>query len=142
MERGPIWTALDAQPRYPVSTLRRADLPESPGVYAWYRGGDAMYSGRATGRGGIRDRVWNSHLKTGPDLSRSSFRRNVCEHLGIGKSALTRQRPAVLSAAAVEPLNLWIRSCDVTWLVCLTADSARELEKNLHAEWLPPLSKR
>lgn len=133
---------MDAQPRYRVAVLRRQDLPDRPGVYAWYQGGEAVYSGRATGGGGIRDRVWAYHLRTGPDLSRSSFRRNVCEELGIAKAALTRQRPPKLSAAAVEPVNRWIGSCEVTWLACRTAGEARELETDLHAEWLPPLSKR
>jgi hypothetical protein len=42
----------------------------------------------------------------------------------------------------VEPVNAWIRTCEVTWLVCESAAEAMQHERDLHAEWLAPLSKR
>lgn len=130
------------QPRYAAATLRAVDIPIQPGVYAWYRDGEALYVGRAKGRRGLRERIARNHLGTGPDLSRSSFRRDVCEYLAIAPTSVTRQRPAALSAADVAAVNLWVRQCAVAWIVCATPDDAADLEDDLKAEWMPPLSRR
>ena len=60
--------------------------------------------------GCIHGRIWKNHLKTGNDLSRSSFRRNVCEHLGLAPTSKTTIRPTLMTAADVEPVNQWIQS--------------------------------
>ncbi len=139
---GPLWTQLVALPRHDPADLTASVVPEKPGVYAWFRDGEPVYSGVAAGSGGLRGRVWRFHLKTGPDLSHSSFRRNVCEHLGIAPTSRTRIRPTVMTAEEVEPVNAWIRSCEVAWLVCESSEKAKQFERALHAEWLAPLSKR
>lgn len=133
---------MNRQPRHPVAALNTDDVPTLPGVYAWYLAGDAVYSGRAAGRTGLRGRIWSNHLATGVDLSRSSFRRNVCEHLGIANTTSTKARPPTLAPADVHLVNEWIRRCDIAWLECDSAVDARRLEKLLHAEWMPPLSRR
>lgn len=130
------------QPRHAGGQLSRRDLPTGPGVYAWYRDGKPIYSGRAIGKGGLRERIWGNHLKTGPDLSRSSFRRNVCEHLGIAPTSKTTIRPTVMTAADVEPLNRWMSGREVAWIECDSPGEAETLERMLHAEWMPPLSRR
>jgi len=142
MTSGPLWQEMNGQPRSAADQLARADLPTSPGVYAWYREGKPVYSGRAIGAGGLRDRVWTNHLRTGNDLSRSSFRRNVCAHLGIAPTARTTIRPTVMTAVEVAPVNRWVRGCEVAWIVCETSSEAERLEKALHLEWMPPLSRR
>ena len=133
---------MSAQPRHAATSLKGKDVPTRPGVYAWYRDGEPIYSGRALGTEGLHGRVWKNHLKTNADLSRSSFRRNVCEDLGIAPTSKTRVRPTLMTAAEVEPVNRWIRECEVAWIECDSSADAESLERELHAEWLPPLSRR
>lgn len=142
MSHGQKWKQMDTQVRRPAARLSRPDVPAEPGVYAWYRDGQAVYSGRAIGSDGLRGRVWKDHLNTKHDLSRSSFRRNVCEHLGVAPTSRTRLRPTDMTPDEVAPINVWIRECDVAWIEFTTDAAAAEFEKALHAEWLPPLSKR
>ena len=124
------------------SSLTSADVPKSFGVYSWYRNGQAIYAGRAVGAKGLNERVWRNHLATGPDLSRSSFRRNVCEDLGIADTTVSRIRPTRLSAPDVEPVNAWIRDCEVAWIEFDTVEGAKAYEVRLLAEWMPPLSRK
>jgi hypothetical protein len=133
---------MNGQPRRAAASLTGKDVPTRPGVYAWYRQGEPVYSGRALGGDGLRGRIWKNHLIAGNDLSRSSFRRNVCEHLGIAPTSKTILRPTVLTAADIDPVNRWIRECEVAWMECQSARDAKALEKALHAEWMPPLSRR
>lgn len=133
---------MNARPRRPAAALAVEDIPRRPGVYAWYHDSEPVYSGRAVGADGLYGRVWKNHLKTGTDLSRSSFRRNVCEHLGIAPTSKTKLRPTLLTGDEVVPVNQWIAECEVAWLECDSAAEAKELEKALHGEWLPPLSRR
>ncbi len=142
MPGGELWELIDARPRSRAADLSKADIPPAFGVYAWYREGVPVYSGRALGADGLRARIWKNHLGTHHDLSRSSFRRNVCEHLGIAATDRTRLRPTVMTPEEIAPVNAWIRECEVAWIEFATDNEAKEFEKSLHAEWLPPLSKR
>lgn len=139
---GELWQRMNAQQRRAACSITGGDIPTRPGVYAWYREDAAIYSGRALGGDGLRGRIWKDHLRTGADLSRSSFRRNVCEHLGIAPTSKTTVRPTLLTAADVDPVNRWIRECEVAWIECQSAREAEDREKALHAEWMPPLSRR
>lgn len=139
---GPLWAKMNRQPRPPAAAPLGKEVPTSPGVYAWYSRGKPVYSGRALGAEGLRGRIGKDHLKTGNDLSRSSFRRNVREHLGIATTAKTTVRPTVMTATEVEPVNGWIRKCEVAWLECGSESDAKRLEQNLHEKWIPPLSRR
>lgn len=47
-----------------------------------------------------------------------------------------------MTATEVKPVNAWIRGCEVAWIECQSASEAEALEKALHAEWMPPLSRR
>lgn len=125
------WAAIFAEPRWRPDDLSRKAVPDRPGVYVWFRDGRPIYAGRAIGQGGLRERVWDKHLATRPDLSRSSFRRNVCELLGIADTAVTRARPPRLSPDEVEPVNSWIRECEVSWFVCGSVEDAEQLERSL-----------
>ena len=142
MMQGNLWQRMNSQPRRTAASLTRKDVPTRPGVYAWYRDGEAVYSGRALGGDGLHGRIWKNQLRTGDDLSRSSFRRNVCEHLGVAPTSRTTIRPTVMTAADIEPVNRWISECEVAWIECQSASEAEALEKALHAEWMPPLSRR
>lgn len=103
-------------PRHAAASLIGKDVPSNAGVYAWYHQGEPVYSGRALGGDGLHGRIWKNHLKIGNDLSRSSFRRNVCEHLAIAPTSKTSLRPSAMTAADIEPVNRWIRECDVAWI--------------------------
>ena len=140
--RGPLWRQVEALPRHDSARLTRKTVPDKPGIYAWFRDGEPVYSGVAAGADGLRGRIWKYHLKTGTDLSHSSFRRNVCEHLDIAPTSKTRTRPTWMTAEDVEPVNRWIRGCEVTWLTLGSAAEAKQFERDLHSEWLPPLSKK
>jgi hypothetical protein len=138
---GPLWARMNAQPRRSAAALLQSDVPTTPGVYVWYRDGEPLYAGRAVGRAGLQERIWGDHLRTGHDLSRSSFRRIVCDHLGIAPTSRTTLRPTLMTAAEVEPLNRWIRECEVAWVECNSPKEAERLEKMLRAEWMAPLSR-
>lgn len=142
MAQGTLWQRMNSQPRRAAASLTGKDVPTSAGVYAWYWQGEPVYSGRALGSDGLHGRIWRNHLRMGNDLSRSSFRRNVCEHLGIAPSRTTTLRPTAMTAAEIEPVNRWIRGCEVAWIECQSASEAEALEEALHAEWMPPLSRR
>lgn len=142
MAQRALWQRMNAQPRSAAASLKGKDVPKRPGVYAWYREGQAIYSGRALGADGLNGRIWKCHLKAGADLSRSSFRRNVCVELGIAPTSTTTIRPTLMTAADIEPVNRWIRECEVAWIECESSAEAEAVEKALHAEWLPPLSRR
>lgn len=137
-----LWEEMNARPRRSGSSLMSADVPKTVGVYAWYRDGLAIYAGRAVGAKGLNERVWKNHLANGPDLSRSSFRRNVCDHLGIANTAVSRIRPTRLSATDVEPINAWIRDCEVAWIEFDSVEEAKGYELDLLAEWMPLLSRK
>lgn len=140
--QGNLWRRMHGQRRRRAADLLKLDVPTAPGVYAWYRDGEAIYSGRAIGKAGLQGRIWGNHLKTGADLSRSSFRRNVCERLGIAPTSRTMIRPTVMTPADVAPVNAWIRECWLAWIAFDVDAEAADFEKALHAEWVPPLSKR
>ncbi|MDQ1383318.1 MAG: hypothetical protein QOG65_697 [Actinomycetota bacterium] len=142
MTSGRLWARMNELPRRAAAQLSERDVPASPGVYAWYRNAEAVYSGRATGRKGLRTRIWHEQLKTGSDLSYSSFRREVCAHLGVGPTIRSLIRPSVLTAVEVEVVNEWILGCEVAWIECTSATEAERLEQLLHAEWTPSLSRR
>lgn len=140
MTTGPLWQRMLQQPRLSARTITRADIPTSPGVYAWFRDGEPVYVGRAKAKGGLRKRLAGNHLKVGPDLSKSAFRRNVCESIGVADTSITRFQP--LTAAQTETVNAWVAGCEVAWIECSTPEEAATLETDLKYEWKPPLTKR
>jgi hypothetical protein len=142
MSSGRLWQRLNDLPRHAAGRLSERDIPSTPGVYAWYRDSEPVYSGRAIGRTGLRTRIWHEQLKTGSDLSHSSFRRDVCAHLGVAPTVRTKVRPTVMTATEIEVVNEWILGCEVAWIECTSPAEAERLEQLLHAEWTPHLSRR
>lgn len=128
-------------PRVLAAEVDVRSVPDGPGVYAWFSSADPIYAGKASGSGGLRERL-RKHLGVGLDLSRSSLRRNVAEHvLGVPTSA-SRQRPSVMTSEQVSTINGWIRELEVAWLEFPTPGEAVAFERELLREWMPPLSKR
>jgi hypothetical protein len=62
-----LWALLQAAPRHDALTLGGNDIPSAPGVYVWYakETGAPVYVGKATGRKGLRHRLWDQHLNPG-----------------------------------------------------------------------------
>lgn len=137
----PLWDAMNSRPRVRASACRLSDVPSAPGVYAWYRSGEPIYVGRAIADGGLRKRL-RRHLATVSDLSHSAFRRNVCDHLGIASTGVTRVRPPLLVKDQVDAVNAWVAECEIAWVECATRDGAAALETAMKGEWKPPLTRR
>ena len=110
-------------------------------MYAWFRHSDPIYAGKASGRGGLRERL-GKHLGVGLDLSRSSLRRNVAEHLLSIPTSVSRQRPSAMTAEQVSMVNAWIQELELSWLEFPTQAEAVAFERELLHEWMPPLAKR
>lgn len=138
---GTRWELFNARPRRHAGTLQREDVPGAPGVYAFYRDGIPVYVGRALGRDGLRGRLLGNHLRTTPDLSRSTLRRSVAAELGVATRAEAAARPARRTREQVEPVNDWLAACEVAWVERATALQAAELEEALRVEWMPRLNK-
>lgn len=128
-------------PRRLVPDIEIRSIPEKPGVYAWFSSGGPIYAGKASGSGGLRERL-GKHLGVGMDLSRSSLRRNVAEHLLGIPTSVSRQRPSVMTHEQVLATNEWIRALEVAWLELQTPAEAIAFERELLGEWMPPLSRR
>lgn len=138
---GPAWTRMLELPRVLVPEIDVKAIPDKPGVYAWFRSADPIYAGKASGSGGLRERL-GKHLGVGRDLSRSSLRRNVAEHVLSVPTSVTRRRPSVMTSEQVSTINGWIRELEVAWLEFPAAGEAVAFERELLREWMPPLSKR
>lgn len=128
-------------PRVHARELEVQSIPVGPGVYAWLRSSTPIYAGKASGSGGLRERL-NKHLGEGLDLSRSSLRRNVAEHLLDIPTSVSRQRPSAMTSDQVSTINGWIRELELTWLEFPTPAQAVAFERELLHEWMPRLSKR
>jgi len=134
------WAEARAVLRRSVAALRSEDIPTSPGVYIWFRGGEPVYVGEARGAKGLRRRL-AAHRATGRDLSRSTLRASVAvAELGVDRAA-ARRRPSVMSADEVAIVNSWLAGCDLGWIECSSPGAAHALETALREEWLPPLNR-
>jgi hypothetical protein len=122
-----------------MANLRKANIPESPGVYAVYRDGERMYVGKANC---LRNRVWKDHWGLGKCLTGSALRRNVAEHLDIASSADIKARRYQLTAEEVAAVRLWLDGCDIAWIKRNTEVAAERLESDLKAEYKPPLTRQ
>jgi len=129
---------MNRRPRVSASELTKAQVPCPPGVYAWYRDGGPIYVGTA---GNLRARVWERHMGHGVVMTGSAFRRNVAAHLGIATSADIKARRHMPTRAEADAVVMWIRGCDVAWIVCPTKGDADDLEARMKAELMPPLTK-
>jgi len=133
------WADLHAAPRRPARHLAKADVPFTPGVYAWYRSGTAVYLGKADS---LVRRVWANHLGNSRAIHGSAFRRNVAEALGIASAADIYTGRYALTDAELATVRTWIMGCEVAWLPLATKEAAAQAERDLKTEWRPSLTKR
>lgn len=130
------WKTVQSKPRHLAGTLKPAQIPSGPGVYAWFHEGECVYLGKASS---LRSRL-GTHLATSLDLSRSTLRSWVAvRELGLQRE-YTRQRPSVMTPEQVRVVTGWIHSCELTWIETESAISAAELESALLARWSPPIN--
>lgn len=136
---GPLWQKMNARPRVSMRELKASELPITPGVYALYRGPEAMYIGKADC---LRNRVWKNHSGRGAVMTNSAMRRNVAEHIGIARAADIKARRRRLNADEVRAVREWLDGCDIAWLEGESKNAAKTLEDDFKAERKPPLTKR
>ena len=133
-----LWEEMDRQARCSASSLKKSQIPQQPGVYAWYRNHRRVYVGKAAN---LRSRVGGNHLGKGVCLTGSAFRRNVAETLSIASAADIKSGRKQLTRLEVDQVCLWISACEVTWRVCESHDQACDLERRMKHEFRPPLTK-
>lgn len=139
MSHGPLWDRMNAQPRSRASKLTRADVPDHPGVYAWYRRGRAVYVGKGDR---LVERAWADHMSQSKSLATSAFRRNIAELLGYGLANHIKQKHVRLTLPQLATVREWVVSCSVAWIEVDSIKEAKRLEDAMKAERLPPLTKR
>lgn len=130
---------MDEQPRRSMVELQAVEIPESPGVYALYRGGEQMYVGKADC---LHDRTWKNHSGRGTVMTSSAMRRNIAEFLRIATAADIKARRYQLTAEEVTAVRVWLDACEIAWVECATKADAKRLEDDSKAEYKPPLTKR
>ena len=136
----PLWNELLAQPAAELRDRAALDgLPELPGVYAVFRGGEAVYVGKARS---LLRRIRGNHCGGGSTMTGSALRRNVAEMLGIASPGAIKSGAYVLSDAEVAAVKGWIAGCTLRYLTCASEAAALDHERGLKAEWRPRLTKR
>lgn len=133
------WKTMNGQPRHKITKLTKGDVPLAPGVYAFYRGGEACYVGKA---GNLQNRVWKAHCGNGQSMRNSAFRRNVAEHLGVATANAIYTKVHPPNPEEARRVRAWIEGCEVAWMTQPTEPEAVALETALKAEWTPKLTKR
>lgn len=132
----PEWDVVLTRPRRLASEVCRKDIPDSPGIYAWFRDGECVYLGKATD---LRSRL-STHLGKSLDLSRSTLRSWVAvRELGVTRE-YTRRRPTVMTSGEVAVVTGWIRGCDLAWVTTDSKEDAAHLESTLLTAWRPPIN--
>ena len=130
------WKTLVTASRHSNAGLKRADIPAVPGVYAWFKGGECVYVGKAAD---LRERL-SSHRSRSLDLSRSTLRASVAiRELGVTR-AYARSRPSRMTSSEIARVNAWFEAAAVAWIVCSTPKGSEALEGRLRKLWMPELN--
>jgi excinuclease UvrABC nuclease subunit len=128
---------MDQAERRAVPSLKSAEIPTSPGVYALYRNGERMYLGKATS---LRMRL-GSHRSKGVSMTNSALRRNICEHLRIATAAAIKARRYSTTRADAGSVTGWLAEGSFSWIECESPAAAVALEEALLREFKPPLNR-
>src|SRR5262245_31742180 len=122
------WATMDGAKRHRPADLKRSEIPDGPGVYAWYRGGRRKYVGMGKS---LDDRIWTRHLGQSRSLHTSALRRNVAEMLGFGDANDIFSRVVRLTDEQRAQVRAWILGCEVAWIECSSADAAVLAENDM-----------
>jgi hypothetical protein len=101
---------LEAAPRRDPLTRRRDDVPSVTGVYVWYakEAGCPVYVGKASGRKGLRHRIWAQHLN--PSYLEGRARKfTAADSFQLGCAVVVRARPCI--DKSVFRRNIGRREC-------------------------------
>lgn len=118
------------QRRHEASTLTRDDIPSEQGLYVWYStsSGEVLYVGKATGRAGLRKRIWSQHLnpmylesRAEKFQSEDEFQRS-CGVLVAGKVCVDK--------------SVFRRSIGRSLRLAPGEDTVRYIRQNLAVAWL------
>jgi len=152
-----VITYLSSTPRTRALTIERADLPPEPGLYLWFKNDrdQPSYLGKATGRKGIRSRIWSQHLN--PNYLETRQERWTKEDLPQAGCSVTKQgRPAIEKSAFRKalarkyglvpgtPVVEFIRErYELIWIPLpeLDGSATREIEYGLIRKLIPILNR-
>ncbi len=118
------------QRRLEAATLTRHDIPSEQGLYVWYAtsSGEVFYVGKATGRAGLRKRIWSQHLgrrylesRVEKFQSEDEFQRS-CGVLVAGKVCVDK--------------SVFRRSIGRSLRLAPGEDTVRYIRQNLAVAWL------
>ncbi|KRD53949.1 hypothetical protein ASE34_02345 [Microbacterium sp. Root280D1] len=116
-----------------AAEISRLQLPDTPGLIAWFREGECIYIGIS---GHIRDRI-NDHISSRPDFSRSTLRSWVAvEILGLTREK-TRQRPSAITHKQADEVVAWLKQCEVGWKVTERRADASRMKEDLLSQMRP-----
>lgn len=130
---------MDQSARIALAELSRTIIPESPGVYAFYRHGHRGYVGKAAS---LSERICRNHCSRGAAMSNSALRRNIAEYLKIASSADIEARRYRPTTGDVSIVRLGLDICEVAWIECDTPEAAEQHEASLKAEHIPLFTRR
>ncbi len=74
-------------------------------------------------------------------MTKSAFRRNVAEFLGISTAAQIKSRVYQPTPEEVARVSSFIEGLAVAWITTKTPDQALDLETAMKLEYRPPLTK-
>lgn len=109
--------------RVEAAKLDLDEVPETPGLVAWFRDGVCIYLSASSN---LRRRI-TEHLSTSQDLTRSNLRARVAvDVLGVDRARARR-----ISQEQADAVAEWLRRCDVGWLVTDRRSDAARLRTQL-----------
>ena len=125
-----LWDSFSEQPVWRTAALTSSDVPNSPGVYAWYRKGELFYVGET--HRGLRSRLWSNHLRG--NARGSTLRNKVAKTFGFEPVGFRRygiDAEAAISAKLLE--------CEIRFLA-LSHDTVSSAQADLIARLDPPMN--
>ena len=125
------WAQMRALPRVFSANLAAIDVPAEPGIFVWFREGEPVQIGAATGRGGLRRRL------SGPPAARSDAPLQVTSTSDRLRTGIARLRASLTNAKHQEKLDAWIAECSVAWKILPDAASAKAAHRELLKDWDP-----
>jgi hypothetical protein len=113
--------------RVEAARLDIDEVPEVPGLVAWFSDGECVY---LSASGNLHHRI-AEHLSTTRDLTRSNLRARVAvDVLGLDR-ARAHSRPNTVTQDQADAVAEWLRRCEVGWLVTDRRSDAARLRTQL-----------
>ncbi len=118
------------QNRHNAATLKRDDIPSQQGLYVWYgiEPGDVLYVGKATGRAGLRRRIWGQHLNPKYVETRLAKFRPADE--------FQRSCGVMVAGKVCVDKSVFRRSIGRRFRLAPGEDTVRYIKQNLAVAWL------